>query len=398
MRGLARFWIALLLVVSLLAAACSSAPPTADEGAADTTDTTDTTDDDAAAGDQGEATAGVDNSAALEAVYAAVEGLSGEERTNTLLELAAEEEALNVYGSTNFDDAGPLFDEFEDLYDLEPSYFRASSSDVLRRILQEVDANFAGNDVVMANGPELVVLDQEGLLSPLNSPTTEDIVDAGVFDNWSAMYMNTFIAGWNTNTTPSGVEADNWVDFLNNFEGELALELGDWDWFATLTKNYFTTEAGMTEEEVVELFKQVAARSRVVDGHTLMAELVVAGEFDAATSLYHHRVAEFITEGAPLAWEAPIRPLVIRPNGIGIMRHAQSPATALLWVEFVLTRGQEIFAENFRGPASSVVAGGLPEEYEPILVDLDAITSERDKWESLWAEIVEQSGTEPIGD
>ncbi|MGH3441691.1 MAG: hypothetical protein ACRDUY_06540, partial [Nitriliruptorales bacterium] len=165
-----------------------------------------------------------------------------------------------------------------------------------------------------------------------------------------------------------------------------------------LVKQYFTKEAGMTEEEAVELFKQVAARSRVVDGHTLMAELVVAGEFDAATSLYHHRVAEFISEGAPLAWEAPIRPLVIRPNGIGIMKQAESPATALLWVEFVLTRGQEIFAENFRGTASTAVEGGLPAEYDPILVDLDAITTERDKWEALWEEIVSQSGTEPIGD
>lgn len=140
------------------------------------------------------------------------------------------------------------------------------------------------------------------------------------------------------------------------------------------------------------MFKAAAANARVVDGHTLMAELVVAGEYDAATSLYHHRIAEFISEGAPIEWEPPLKPMILRPNGVGIMKHAQNPATALLWTEFLLTDAQSILAEDFRGPASTAVEGGIPPEYDPILVDIDAITQERDKWEGLWEEIVSQSG------
>ncbi|HEX6198376.1 MAG TPA: extracellular solute-binding protein [Jiangellaceae bacterium] len=389
MGGHVRIWIGLSAAV-LLASACS--PPTAEDEAGDAASPGATDSEAEPAG------AGLDNSAALDEVYAAVEGMTGEERTSTLAALAAEEDGLNVYSSTNLDDAAPLLDAFEDAYDIEPNYYRASSSDVLRRILQEADANFPGNDVVLANGPEMAVLDGEGLLLPLNTPATDDIIEAGVFDTWASVYMNTFTAAWNTDTVTD--PPATWEDVLTNFDGNLAMELGDWDWFATLTNNYFTAELGMTEDEVVEMFKQAAAGSRVVDGHTLMAELLVAGEFDMGTSFYHHRIAEFISEGAPVGWDEPqpIRPLIIRPNGTGIMQGVQNPATALLWTEFLLTDAQAILAAEFRGPASTAVEGGVPPEYEPILVDLEAITAERDKWEGLWTEIVEQSGSEVVGD
>ncbi|HVR78398.1 MAG TPA: extracellular solute-binding protein [Acidimicrobiia bacterium] len=390
--------LALVGALAMVVSACSP-PPTGGEGTTTTSGATDTTaGPDTTVGDGTTTTTagpiGIDNEAALEAIYAEVEGLGLEERTAKLLELAAEEDDLSIYSSTNLEDALPLLEGFEDLYGLEPTYYRASSSDVLQRILQEADAGFAGNDVVMSNGPEMALLDSEGLLLSLRTPATEDIIDAGVFDTWSAIYMNSFIAAWNTGFIESVPE--NWYDFLTTFDGVLAMELGDWDWFATLTNQYFIAELGMSEEEVVELFKAAAAGAKVVDGHTLLAELLAAGEYDAGTSLYHHRVTEMISEGAPLAWESPVRPIVVRPNGVGIMRHVQSPATALLWVDFMLTDGQEILAAEFRGPASTTVAGGIPEEYEPILVDLEAITSDRDKWEALWEEIVQAAGTEPI--
>ncbi|MBW3619294.1 MAG: extracellular solute-binding protein [Actinobacteria bacterium] len=393
----ARAGLAALAGLALIASACGSEPPTssgADGGTGDDATATEaaTTPDEGTESEaaQSGGSDAMDNSAALEEVYAQLEGLEGEDRTAKLVELADEEEGLNIYSSTNLDDAEPLLAAFEDKFDIEPNYYRASSSDVLQRILQENDANYAGNDVLMANGPEMALADREGLLLPLTSPATEDIIEAGVFDTWASVYVNTFIAAWNTNevTDPPAT----WEELLTDFDGLLAMELGDWDWFATITNRYFIEQQGMTEEEVVEMFKEAARDARIVDGHTLMAELVVAGEYDAGTSLYHHRVAEFIDEGAPIQWEPPLKPMILRPNGVGIMKAVQNPATALLWTEFLLTDAQTILAEDFRGPASTAVEGGIPEEYEPILVDIDAITDERDKWEGLWEEIVSQSG------
>src|SRR5262249_39546547 len=51
-------------------------------------------------------------------------------------------------------------------------------------------------------------------------------------------------------------------------------------------------------------------------GYTLISELVSAGEFPVAVSLYQHRVDEYAEKGAPLQWVAP-NPLVgVDPNKI----------------------------------------------------------------------------------
>jgi iron(III) transport system substrate-binding protein len=50
------------------------------------------------------------------------------------------------------------------------------------------------------------------------------------------------------------------------------MELSDVDWFATLVKEYFMGEKGMSEDEAVQLFKQAAAGAKIIDGHTLMTE------------------------------------------------------------------------------------------------------------------------------
>jgi iron(III) transport system substrate-binding protein len=86
----------------------------------------------------------------------------------------------------------------------------------------------------------------------------------------------------------------------------------------------------------------------------------------------------------------------VRPNGIGIHRDVKCPASALLFVEFTLTTGQETLLEYDRSPASTAVEGGFPDDVETILVDVEALVNELDKWEGLYEEIIQGSGSEPI--
>src|SRR5918992_1303368 len=180
----------LLALVAVLATAiaCSS-PPTSEEDGQDGGGTTD--------GQQGgELT---DVTPMLEEIYAELEGLDGDARRERLIELADEEGgSFNAYGSTNLDDIFPMIDEFEGATGIDVNYYRASSSDILARVLQEADAAFPGADLIFTNGPELTVIDREGLLAPLNSPVTEDIPAEGVFENWAWLYLNTFTASWNS--------------------------------------------------------------------------------------------------------------------------------------------------------------------------------------------------------
>jgi iron(III) transport system substrate-binding protein len=330
----------------------------------------------------------------LEKVYAQVEGLDPDARRKKLLALAEKEGSeLSVYGSANLDEAEPIMAAFEDLSGIDPNLYRASSSDLLQRILQEADANFEdGVDVVYTNGPELQVLDDEKLLLPLESPFAEDLVpEAVVSKNWAPVYLNAFVAAWNSKRVSQPPKA--WEDVLADFRGKLAMEVGDWDWFATLVTQYFQEQKGMSEKEAVDLFRRAAGGARMVDGHTLMTELLAAGEFTAASSVYKHRAEQLRKDGAPVDWEPPVEPIVIRPNGVGIYADTDVPATALLFADFMLTDVQDMLIEFDRTPASDKApGGGIPSEYEVLVADLRTLNDQREKWEGLYEDIARSSG------
>lgn len=338
--------------------------------------------------------------ASLEQVFAELEGLTGEERRQRLVELVrAEDTGLTLYTSLSIDDSGPIVAAFEEQYGISVDLYRASGSTVAQRLLLEAEAGFPGADVVMVNGTEMVVLDEEGLLAPLTTPVAEDLLPSVVFDNWAGMYVQVFAAAWNTDLIDSSRAPQTWEQVLTDYPGTLGMELGDFDWFATLIKDYFIAQKDMSEEEAVELFAQAARGALVVDGHTLMAELLAGGTFDVASSPYQHRIQRLFEEGAPVAWEPAVEPLLARPNGVALHRDNDAPATSLLLVEWTLTDAQHMVSEDFgRTPTNRLVEGGIPEGYDVINVDLAALLDEREKWEGLYESVVSQSGQGVVGE
>jgi iron(III) transport system substrate-binding protein len=334
--------------------------------------------------------------AALDEVNAELDGLDRDARRERLIELAQEEGGeVSFYGSTNIDDIGPVIEAFEDDTDISISHYRAGASTVMNRMLQEADAGFAGSDVVQINGPEMLVLDGEGLLLELDTPIADDIVEAGRFDTWLAPYVNAFVVGWNTDLVSEDEVPTSYEETFQNFKGSLAMEVDDYDWFATLVEKYFVEEKGMTEEEAVDLFKEAASGASLINGHSLGAELLVAGEYDVHATIYHHHTARH--EGAPLGWEPPVEPIVVRPNGVGIVSSTARPATSLLLLEYMLTDGQPLLIESGRTPGSTKYEGGLPDDLQTIGVDLQELEDNNDKWRDLYEEVIRESGSEVQG-
>lgn len=384
-RGKSVNWLVAGMIAAVLLGACGSpqAPGGAEaQGSEDTQK---------AGGDTGE------GAKLLQAVYDEVEGLEGKERREKLTSMAQEEDCdVSFYTSTNVDESGPVTEEFEDATDIEVSLYRAGSETIVQRTLQEAEAGFAGADVIGNNGPEMTILDKEGLFLPLETPYREDIAEFARFDNWLGFYLNVFVAAWNTDRVKGDEIPESWEEVLGYGKG-LAMEAGDVDWFATLVK-WFVEEKGMTEEEAVELFREAARSSTVVDGHTLMAELLAAGEYDLTTSSYQHRIPQLAKDGAPVEWQPAVEPAIVRPNGMAIHRDTDCPAGALLFVEFSLDEAQELLIEFDRSPASTKVKGAFPEDVETILVDVEALLEEADKWDSLYEEVIAESGGEVIED
>lgn len=376
-----RIRLVAVLAVAVLLAACSSAP-TSDRGSS--------------SGDEGR-----DAGDRLAEIYDELEGLDPAARRDLLIEMAEEEGGqLNLYGSTNLDEADPILSAFEDLTGIEPNLYRASSLDLATRILQEADAGFAGADLVYTNGPEMSIFDNEGLLLPLDSPAEESLTpEAIVSENWLPIYLNLFTAAWNTDRVSGERVPQTWEDVLSDYEGHLVMEVGDYDWFATLVTQYFMEQKGMSEDEAVQVFRDAAAGASMADGHTLMTELLAAGEFDIASSVYKHRVEQLKKAGAPVEWEPAVQPIVLRPNGIGIIKSTQHPATSLLFVDFMLTDVQEMLLEFDRTPASTdAPGGGIPTGYEVLVADLKMLSDEREKWEGLYEDVAAEAGGEVLED
>jgi iron(III) transport system substrate-binding protein len=332
----------------------------------------------------------------LEAVYAKVQGLSPDARRKALIAMAEKEGGkLNVYGSANLDEAEPIMSAFKDMSGVDPNLYRASSSDLLQRVLQEASANFKnGADVIYTNGPELQALDDKHLLLPLKSPFTKDLVQETIVSkNWAPIYLNAFTAAWNTKHVSPAQAPKTWEDVLSKFKGKLAMEVGDWDWFATLVTQYFEQQKHLTEKQAVDIVRGAASGARMVDGHTLMTQLLAAGEFDASSDVYKHRAAQLKKSGAPVEWEPPVQPIIIRPNGVGIYADTDVPATALLFSDFMLTDVQKMLIKFDRTPASNAVpGGGIPSQYKVLVADLKTLSRQRDKWEKLYEEIARGAG------
>jgi len=168
------------------------------------------------------------------------------------------------------------------------------------------------------------------------------------------------------------------------------MELGDVDWFSAMWQ--YLLDQGKSEDEVGTMFDEIAANSKIVKGHTVQGELLSAGQFGVATSIYSHTVDKAEDEGAPVAWHtdsgSTVQPLVIRPNGAGLMKNAKSPAAAMLFMDYLLTDGQGILKDSFR-------IGSVPGKADP-LAGLETITppeqdllDHADEWDSLYEQVTE---------
>jgi iron(III) transport system substrate-binding protein len=318
-----------------------------------------------------------------EQLYAEVMALSGQERRDRLVELAAEEDGLNIYTSMNAEVLSEVVSAFEDEFGIEPSVYRAGSETVLQRILQEQNAGFPGNDVVESNATEMMALQQEGVLAPYEGEREKLIPEAGLFEDWTATRFNLFAPSWNTELISGDMVPTSWEELADpKYDGMLAMELGDYDWYMAL--HTYWAEQGKSEEEINQLFTDMVDGASVVKGHTVMAELMSAGEFGVATSNYTYIVENAAEDGAPVTYQPPVDPVFARPNGIGLMKTAQNPATALLFTDWLLEEGQQIIDDLGLTPA---VAEG-DQGPELVAVDAKRLLDEGDTWSDRYDELL----------
>jgi iron(III) transport system substrate-binding protein len=343
-------------------------------------------------GDGGSAREDSELAQAAQEAYDRINGLTGQERTDELVSCAEEEGQLNVYTSNT--DMEDLIDGFTDEYDIDVNNYRAQSETVLQRLLQEDEAGYYGADIFETNALELGVASNEGLLYPYESELRDQVREEGrQSEDWTATRFNAFVIGWNTDKVPAGQEPTSLEELAGpEWKGRVSMEVSDVDWFTAL-HDYYVEEEGMAEEEFTDLMTRLASNSQIAKGHTTQGELLSAGQFDITVSSYSHTIDKAANEdGAPVAWVPtngdPIQPIVVRPNGIGLVKTATNPCAAMLFVDFELTGGQDIFREAFRIGSIPFEGGDPLEGLETYPVPEEKLLEESDEWNKAYEDVV----------
>ena len=343
------------------------------------------------------ATAGAgkcDNSAVLQ-LENKLKGTSPQDREKALLDEAksANNGTINLYTEVN--DPTVITDPFEKKYDgLHVSVYRAGSEQIRERVLQESQANFAGADIIELDSLEMAILDQNHLLAPADSPFLEGVTASAKFDNFTGDRLSYIVPVWNTTIIHNDAAPQSLEDLKSpRFKGKLALEGSDVFWFASMV-NYLQTQ-GMSKDQAVQLFKDIAANSAITDGHTTTTDLVVAGQYGIAANNYIHRIRELQGKGAPLEFTPVKVPVVAEVTGISVPCASANPAGALLLQDFVLgPDGQQAFIDDDRTPSNEAMAaksfGGV--QIEPIKTDVEKISAEYSDWSDLWQGVVHNGG------
>lgn len=332
-----------------------------------------------------------EKSAALD-IAALVADMSPADREAALFEaaMATEDGQIDLY--TEINDPQPIVDGFEEKHDgLTVNVYRAGSEQIRQRVVEESAAMFSGADLVEMDTLEVAILDSEGLLSPAHSPLRAELSAAAQFDNYIGDRLSYIVPAWNSDLLTTEEIPQSLEDFADpRFKGLLALEGSDVFWFAGMVTHL--ESEGMTRDEAVGVFNNIAANASITSGHTTTTELVVAGQYAIAINNYVHRVLEIQGKGAPLAYSPVNIPVVAEITAVTVPCLSDNPAGAVLLQDFFLSAdgGQAIFVADDRTPSNVSMAtetfGG--EQITPIEVNVADVAANYAEWATLWDEVI----------
>jgi iron(III) transport system substrate-binding protein len=303
---------------------------------------------------------------------------SGPDRTQKLIDGAKKEGEVSLYSSAVIDDTNAITSAFEKKYGVKVKLWRGSSEDILRRAVTEHRAGRYDVDVAETAGPDMEGLEREKLLQQVASPVFADLVPQAVVAHraWITGRLSIFTATYNTNLIKPADAPKSYEDLLDpKWKGKLGIEADDGNWFMQVVEQ-------MGEAKAMSLFRGIVAKNGMSmrKGHTLLGNLVAAGEVPLALTVYGYRVNEMKKKGAPVDG-VQLPPVIALPTGVAVFAKAPHPNAAVLFMDFFLSDGQRILLERGNVPTNRTVQE-LPKGLT--FVDIPRFLDEGDKWTKLF--------------
>ncbi len=308
----------------------------------------------------------------------------GADRTQKLIDGAKKEGTLTIYTSATVDDMAALTQAFEKKYGIKTQVWRASSENIIQRAATEARGNRFDVDVFETDGVAMEAVYREKLLQEVKTPFLADLMPEAILPHkqWIGDRVQIFTAAYNTRLVKKDDLPKAYEELTNpKWKGKLGIEAADYDWFSAVV-----TEMG--EEKGLKLFREIAAKNglSVRKGHTLLANLVVSGEVPLALTTYLYKVLQLKNDGAPVDYLV-LPPEIARAQGTGMARKSPHPHAAVLFMDFLLSDGQEILGKRDFIP-TNVKVKPLPAGMHLKFVDPAKLLDENDKWEKLYKQIV----------
>ena len=154
--------------------------------------------------------------------------------------------------------------------------------------------------------------------------------------------------GYNTRLVSHAEAPRDWNDLLDpKWKGSIGMDPSDFELYAGLEKKWGANRAAAFFKELAK--QDVQFRS----GHTLLAQLVVAGEMKLAV-VYAHRAEAMKSQRAPIEWVSTMDPTISSLGVISLATKLQYPNAARLLIDYVLSKEGQRHVQGYNRVVSRV--------------------------------------------
>ncbi|MDB5991168.1 MAG: hypothetical protein JWQ10_2571 [Herbaspirillum sp.] len=308
----------------------------------------------------------------------------GSDDMESLIAAAKKEGSLTWYTSIAPPDSAQIIKRFEDTYGIKVTVWRSGDDNVLQRIITEANGKTYKVDVAQIQTDNMEALSREKLLLQVNSPAFSDLVAGSVpkHHEWAVAQITAVVLAYNTNLIKKEDLPHSYKDLLDpKWKGKLGIEATDSSWLQIVASRY-------GGEDGIKMFRQLKEKNdlSVRTGHSLLANLVSAGEVPLALNVYQYKAIQLKRSGAPIDWFT-LEPTLAFSSAMGIFKHAAHPNAARLFYEFMLKDGQEVMASIDDVPSNIKVSSPLKGE-KLSFIDPNVSLDNRTRWDDQFNDVI----------
>ena len=260
------------------------------------------------------------------------------------IEKALKEGEVVWYTPTAIEDSQRMIQAFEKKHSgIKVRLFRNRETALLPRILAEKQSGRPIVDVTSLRGIGYYQLWKRNLIQPYISPESA-VYPKGFKDPkgfWTDLYDTYYV--WSHHTGLMKNPPRNYEELVQpRYRGRIGMDTDEIEWYAGLIESW-------GKDRSVKYLRSLAAQQiRYRDGHTLVAQLMAAGEFEL-TLAFSERIDKMKKEGAPVDWITTFDPIIVSIHPIAIAADAPHPEAARVFVDFALSKeGQATVRDSGR--------------------------------------------------